>query len=156
LTPEDRGPGDGDAWFGTAVPCWEHFEHAADVGVRGRGRTPAEAFEQAALALTAVVADPDTVRGSETVEVDCSAPDLELLLADWLNRVIFEVSTRGMLFSRFAVHIDGVALRGSMSGEKIDPARHHPAVEPKGATFTALRVMEEADGSWLAQCVVDV
>ena len=34
---------------------WEHFPHDADVGVRGFGATAAEAFEQAALALTAVV-----------------------------------------------------------------------------------------------------
>ena len=33
---------------------WEHFPHDADVGVRGFGPTPAEAFAQAALALTAV------------------------------------------------------------------------------------------------------
>ena len=36
-------------------PRWEHFPHDADVGVRGFGVTAAEAFEQAALALTAVV-----------------------------------------------------------------------------------------------------
>ena len=31
-------------------PSWEHFEHQADVGVRGIGRSRDEAFEQAALA----------------------------------------------------------------------------------------------------------
>ncbi len=41
---------------------WEHFPHAADVGVRGFGKTPAEAFEQAALALTAVVTTPRSRR----------------------------------------------------------------------------------------------
>ena len=30
---------------------WEHFEHGADIGVRGIGPTPASAFEQAALPL---------------------------------------------------------------------------------------------------------
>ena len=40
---------------------WEHFEHGADVGVRGIGPTPASAFEQAALALTAVITEPDAV-----------------------------------------------------------------------------------------------
>ena len=36
---------------------WEHYEHGADIGVRGFGGTKAEAFEQAGLALTAVVCD---------------------------------------------------------------------------------------------------
>lgn len=34
---------------------WEHFPHGADIGVRGFGPTMAAAFEQAALAMTAVV-----------------------------------------------------------------------------------------------------
>ena len=28
-------------------PGWEHFQHIADIGVRGSGRSLAEAFEQA-------------------------------------------------------------------------------------------------------------
>lgn len=31
---------------------WEHFEHGADIGIRGVGSTKAEAFAQAAMALT--------------------------------------------------------------------------------------------------------
>ena len=60
---------------------WEHFEHGADIGVRGFGASVAEAFEQAALALTAVVTDLTSVRPLERVEVHCEAPDNELLLA---------------------------------------------------------------------------
>ena len=36
---------------------WEHFSHGSDIGVRGFGHPLEEAFEQAALALTAIVAD---------------------------------------------------------------------------------------------------
>jgi len=36
---------------------WEHFSHGSDIGVRGFGESIEEAFEQAAVALTAVVAD---------------------------------------------------------------------------------------------------
>ena len=42
---------------------WEHFSHDADIGVRGWGQTLAQAFEQAALALTAVVTDAEVVAG---------------------------------------------------------------------------------------------
>ena len=57
---------------------WEHFAHGADVGVRGFGDSVSQAFEQAALALSAVVADVSTITPSETIEVQCDAPDLEL------------------------------------------------------------------------------
>jgi tRNA nucleotidyltransferase (CCA-adding enzyme) len=135
---------------------WEHFPHEADVGVRGFGPTCAAAFEQAALALTAAVADPADIEPREVVELACRAPDDELLLVDWLNAIVFEMATRRMLFSRFAVEIDAGRLHGRAWGEPIDVARHMPAVEVKGATYTSLRVAQDADGTWVAQCVVDV
>ena len=134
---------------------WEHFEHGADVGVRGCGATVAEAFEQAALALTAVVTDPAVVRPLECVELSCEAPDNELLLAEWLNAIVYEMATRRMLFSRFAVRLQSDGLTAEAWGEPVDVARHRPAVEVKGATYTQLRVAREG-GGWLAQTVVDV
>jgi len=134
---------------------WEHFEHGADIGVRGLDATKAGAFEQAALALTAVVADPASVRAAERIALACEAPDDELLLAAWLNALVYEMSTRRMLFSRFAVRLENGGLQAEAWGEPVDPARHEPAVEVKGATYTQLRVAREGDG-WLAQTVVDV
>ena len=135
---------------------WEHFSHAADMGVRGIGDTLAQAFEQAALAMTAIIVDPAAVKALEQVAIRCECPDTELLLADWLNALVFEMACRNMLFSRFAVAIENGQLTGSAWGEPVDRARHQPTVEVKGATYTALQVRQQPDGSWLAQCVVDV
>ncbi|OYD52822.1 archease [Thauera propionica] len=136
------------------------FEHEADVGVRGCGATLAEAFAGAASAMTAVICDPAAVVPRAPVEVDCSAPDAELLLLDWLNALVFEMATRRMLFSRFDVIVeaaaDGVVLRARAWGEAVDVARHQPAAEVKGASFCELKVERQTDGQWLAQCVVDV
>jgi SHS2 domain-containing protein len=120
------------------------------------GASPAEAFEQAALALTAVMSDPATVQPREAVSVTCDAPDMELLFVEWLDRVIYETATRRMFFSRFVVRIEGLRLTGQAWGESIDPARHPLVVEIKAATLTSLRVAQGADGLWTAQCVVDV
>jgi SHS2 domain-containing protein len=139
----------------SAAMAWEHFEHGADIGIRGSGRTKAEAFAQAALALTAVVADPATLAPTVAVEIRCEAPDDELLLVDWLNAVIYEMATRKVLFGRYAVAIDGNALAATAWGEVVERARHRPAVEVKGATYTALSVARQTEG-WVAQCVVDV
>lgn len=141
---------------GARSPHWEHFAHGADIGVRGAGSTLAEAFEQAALALTAVVTEPSRIASSTTVEVECAAPDPELLLVDWLNRIVFEMAVGRRLFGAFEVSIDGTQLRGRLHGEPVDVARHRPAVEVKGATMTALSVARGDDGRWIAQCVVDV
>ena len=138
------------------MTSWEHFPHQADVGVRGLGATPAEAFEQAALALTAVIADPAAVAHEEMIRISCDAPDVELLLVDWLNALIYEMATRKMLFSSFEVHLDGSHLAALAWGERLEIIRHTPAVEVKGATYTGLKVVQLANGGWLAQCVVDV
>lgn len=135
---------------------WEHFPHGADIGVRGIGATRDEAFEQAALALTAVIVDPVQVGAGMVVEIRCQAPDDELLLADWLNALIYEMATRNMLFGRFAVALRDHTLEAKAWGEPIDRMRHRPAVEVKGATYTALSVEQRDDHSWIAQCVVDV
>lgn len=137
-------------------PAWEHFYHMADIGVRGRGQTLAQAFEQTALAMTAVIAEPEQIQPQQAISVSCSAPDSELLLVDWLNALVYEMATRKMLFSRFEVTLQDQQLTGQAWGEKIDIQRHQPTVEIKGATYTELKVAQQADGSWLAQCVVDV
>jgi tRNA nucleotidyltransferase (CCA-adding enzyme) len=134
---------------------WEHFAHEADMGVRGVGATRVEAFEQAALALTAVITDPEKVTPRDAVAIHCDAPDDELLFVDWLNALVYEMATRRMLFSRFEVKLDGSRLTARAWGEPVDVARHLPAVEIKGATYTALRVAQE-NGQWIAQTVVDV
>ena len=139
-----------------SVPSFEHFEHQADMGIRGFGRTREEAFVQAALALTAVVVPPESIAPRENVHVTCAAPDDDLLLFDWLNAVVYQMAARRMVFGRFAVHIDGGRLDGELWGEPLDVGRHEPGVEVKAATAAALRVAQLADGSWLAQCVVDV
>ncbi len=132
---------------------WEHFSHDADIGVRGFGPSIEAAFEEAAHALTAVVTDAE-VAASTRVEVACEAPDVEILLVEWLNAVIYEMAVRRMV--RFAVRIEGKRLHGALWGEAVDRERHAPACEPKGATYTALRVARGAGGVWSAGCVVDV
>ncbi|MFZ5537457.1 MAG: archease [Pseudomonadota bacterium] len=134
---------------------WEHFEHVADIGVRGLGPTAAEAFAQAALALTALIVDPRAVESRERVTVDLEGVDLDYLFYDWINALVYTMATRHMLFGRFEVEIQDGRLHATAWGESLDRARHQPVVEVKGATLTELAVREE-NGQWLAQCVVDV
>ncbi len=134
---------------------WEHFPHDADIGVRGWGPTVAEAFEQAACALTAVITHAE-VRPQTSVTITCEAPDIEVLFVEWLNAIIYEMAVRKMLFRRFTVRIEGTRLAATLWGEPVDVTRHAPACEPKGATFTALRVAEGPDDTWSAGCIVDV
>jgi tRNA nucleotidyltransferase (CCA-adding enzyme) len=109
-----------------------------------------------AVALTAVLTDPAGVAARREIAIVCEATDSEALLVEWLNALVYEMAVRGMIFGRFSVHLEGNRLSGSAWGEEVDIARHEPAVEVKGATYTSLFVGRNPDGAWVAQCVVDV
>jgi len=137
-------------------PPFETFEHGADIGVRGRGKTRAEAFENGARAMAALmVEDLDTVRPETCAEIACDSYDEGGLFTAWLNAVLARGDMLGLLFRDFQVKFDGLRINGKAFGEAFDPTRHARGVEVKGATFTELSVAEE-NGTWVAQCVVDV
>jgi tRNA nucleotidyltransferase (CCA-adding enzyme) len=126
------------------------------MGIRGIGATKEEAFVQVALALTAVVTDPERISPHHAVEVICVQDDDELLLYSWLSTLLYEMATRSVLFGRFEVGIFGNVLKGTAYGEEVDVGRHEPTVEVKAATYADLKVEQDTDGNWIAQCVVDV
>jgi SHS2 domain-containing protein len=125
-----------------AAQRWEHFAHEADMGVRGCGATRDAAFEQAAVALIHVMCDPRDIAQTQTIAIDCAAPDNELLLVDWLNALIYEMATRHVLFGAFEVHIDGYHLTARVRGEPIDVARHlYRAARGSGCQRCVVRAM---------------
>ena len=140
----------------TAPPGWEHFDHGADIGIRGYGATLAEAFQQAAFAMTAAITDPKEIQETEAIEIESEGDSLEDLFFSWLQHLVLAMATRDMLFRRFFVRIDGNRLKATAWGEHFDRTRHEVGVEVKGPTYTCLRVGREPDGRWLAQCVIDV
>jgi len=88
---------------------WETFPHGSDIGVRGFGATPAEAFANAAMALTAVITDPGRVQPSQAIELACEAPDLEILLLDWLNAVVTAIAVERLIFGRYKARVAHLA-----------------------------------------------
>ena len=106
--------------------------------------------------MTAVITEPEKVAATRPVTITCKGGDLELLLVDWLNELVYEMATRHWLFGHFEVTIDGEDLTATAWGEPVDIPRHDPAVEVKGATYTMLAVRQREDGRWVAECVVDV
>ena len=135
---------------------YELFPHGADVGIRGWGLSLADAFAQGGVALTSAVTEPERVRQLTSVKIVCAAPDMITLFVDWINAIILEMDVKDMVFGRFDVAISGEALSATIWGEPVDRARHEPAAEPKGATYTLADVRRTEGGLWTAQCVVDV
>ena len=106
--------------------------------------------------MTAIITDPGDIEPDTMIEVSRFEMDPELLFVDWLNAIVYEMSTRHMFFCRYELRIEEGRLEAQLFGEIIDRERHQPVVEVKGATYTELRVVKNGDDGWLAQCVVDV
>ena len=141
----------------------DYFEHDADMGIVGRGTRIEEAFENAARAMFAIMADLGQVEQHEHVDIEFEEADTEFALVTWLNLLLGQARSRALIFGRFHLRRDGPSAKGTSSGARWrGTAEGEPwraglerGVEVKGATLTALAVTER-DGIWEARCVVDV
>lgn len=138
---------------------YEFFEHKADQGIRGYGKTIEEAFENGAKALFEIMCDTTKVEPRKEIQVEVSANDLETLFVEWLNALLTERDVEGMLFSKFKVKIkkegNKYLLSGVASGEELDEEKHQVKTEAKAATYSGLK-SGEINGKKFFQCVVDV
>ncbi len=138
---------------------FEYFEVTAEVGIRAWGKSLSEAFVEAARALFELMVDTKAVRPRQTLSVTLSAESRELLLADWLNRLLLERDRTGCVFSEFRITVtpqgQGCALTGEIAGEPVDRARHDPRIDVKAVTYNNLRVLEHPDRVQV-ECVLDI
>ncbi|GAB6102004.1 archease [Thermococcus atlanticus] len=139
---------------------WEHYEHTADVGIRGYGETLEEAFENVAVALFDVMVDVRKVEGKECREVEAEGEDLMALLYSFLEELLILHDTEGVVFSDFEVRIektpDGYRLKAKACGEPLDYEKHGPKEEVKAITYHDMKIEQLPDGKWMAQLVPDI
>ena len=134
---------------------YEHFEHKADIGVKGLGKTVEESFEECAKAMYAVMTDLSRVKQIKIFRIECEAENKEELLVEWLNSLVTITDTHNYFFSKFEVRVENNKLFGIVKGEKINPKKHELLTEVKAATYSQLKVFKKGK-LWISQTVVDV
>ena len=123
---------------------FEFIEHTADVGLIAYGETLAEAFASAAYGMFSIIAELDAVQETELRRVEISEDDLEGLLFEWLNSLIYFFDVEMLLFKRFdIINLEGCRLEAMCYGEKYDPSRHCLKTGVKSATYHMLKVDRE-------------
>lgn len=133
---------------------FENFEHKADIGVRGIGKTIEESFQEAAKAMFSIECNLKKVKPARKIKILCNAENVEELFVEWLNALLAQASVHEMLFSEFKVKIKDNKLEGEAFGEKLNK-RHELKLEIKAATYSQLKVFEKSK-RFIAQCIVDV
>lgn len=137
---------------------FEYFEVTAEVGIRAWGESLSEAFVEAARALFELMVNTTAVRAERSVSIELHAESPEMLLADWLNRLLLERDRTGCVFANFQVMIttpDGLTLIGQASGEPLDRERHDPRIDVKAVTYNGLQVLRHLQKVQV-ECVLDI
>jgi SHS2 domain-containing protein len=135
---------------------YETFEHTADLGLRVRAADLDSLFAEAGRGLfSLMVANLDVVRLVEEVSLGVVGDELDYLLFDWLNELLYIFETRRLLLVEFNVRASESSVQATARGEPFDPARHQSEHEVKAITYHELKVVKE-NGDWLAEVIVDI
>jgi SHS2 domain-containing protein len=133
---------------------YELVDHTADIGVRLWGSTPEEVFEQGALALFSLVCDPLQIDDLEGVDVRLEAERMDLLLAAWLNELLYIFETRKLVLTQFDIlQLGERTLRARVAGEPL--GAHILCGGVKAATLHELSLEHRGDG-WEGFVLLDV
>ena len=130
------------------------IEHTADTGLIAYGNNLAEAFANAAYGLFSIIAELNRVREVESRPVAVSAEDVESLLFEWLNNLIYIFEVKHLLCKRFDItEFTEQNLKAICWGEKYSPSRHQLKLGVKSATYHMLEVDREKNS---VQVIFDV
>lgn len=139
--------------------AYRFFDHTGDIAVALTGKTREALFASAALAFTDSITPVSHVEPRRPEEVALDAPELDLLLVDFLSELLYRFDTRGWLTRDAQVDVrerdGGWALEGTLSGEKLDPERHKVKILIKAVTYHGRQVIER-NGEWHANVVFDI
>lgn len=138
------------------MATFEILEHTADVGFRAWGNTPAELFENSALALMAIAAEADTIETLEERTISVTGHDYESVLVNFLEEILYLFDS--VQFAARVFHVDELTsqlVRARLKGQPRVPGRHPWKVIVKAITYHGIEVAER-NGRWESRVFVDV
>jgi len=129
---------------------FEFLEHTADVYIAAHGKTLAEAFENAALAMFEVMTDTEKVSPDVADSVEVEAEDEYALLYSWLEALLVKFETENMLYSKFEISsidetAEGFRVKAAVWGEKFNAEKHTQKVGVKAVTYHRMEIIKDID-----------
>ena len=133
----------------------EEIEHTADWAIRVRASDLAGLFAGAAQGMFGLLTDLLAVEPERSFAIALRAIDVETLLIDWLNELLYLAEAHGLVFTHFTIDelvMDDFAhLQAQVHGGR--PAELFKMI--KAATFHGLSIVRDDDG-FKAELVFDV
>lgn len=132
----------------------------ADVAFEATGRTIRELFESAALAVTnTMIKNLDSIDGRTKTKIEVSADNIEMLLFNFLQELVFLKDAKKLLFNKFKIDVFNKGRKWQLKtfayGEKLDMNKHELLADVKAVSLHNFKVEETKDG-WKADVILDV
>lgn len=135
---------------------YEILEHTADAKFRATGKTLEEVFSEAVRGFAAVVGDGE--RGQVRHRIEVESENLEALLFDFMDKLIFLQDTEGVVVRE----ADELSIEDTENGHKLEASILTDTISPggsyldiKGPTYNEMKV-EHNDGKWVIEAVLDI
>lgn len=129
---------------------YEFLDHTADVQIHAWGDDLREAFENAAVAMTAYITDIKSVEITSKESISVEAEDLNGLLYRFLDDVLFLFNAEPCLLSKRVrilefEHDRVYRIRAECYGETFSLDKHCQGTEIKAITYSAMKILNESD-----------
>lgn len=131
------------------------IDHTADYGLEVHAGTIEGIFEQAARGMYSLITDVSRVENKKSIEIEVDGDDIESLLVDFLNELLFYTDTEGFLLQECKVSLSDNNLKAACKGENYDSSRHELVEAVKAATYHMLEIRKENKG-FKATIIFDV
>ena len=135
---------------------YEIVDHTADIGIKAYGKDLKELFCNAAYGMFDIIADLEGMKPTTSVHIATKADNEEELLVNWLDDLIYNFYTKGIIFSEFDIkYIDSKHVEAEAKGKHVGENRSRLKAEIKAATYHDLKI-EEASSGYEVQIIFDV
>lgn len=133
------------------------LDHTSEIGFEATGATLGDAFANAGKAVFEIMTDVDRLSTDTDTSFTVESENLEALLFDFVDELIYLSQADGLLLGLFDVTIDetvdGYRLECTGTGQEIQADMR--LQEIKAPTYSDIVVEEQADG-WRLRMFVDV
>ena len=132
----------------------------ADIAFEATGRDLPELFMAAADATMNVMIDNlDEIDSRETRQIELSNDNIEMLLFDFLQELIYFKDAKRLLLRTREMEIEPKGeeyfLKARLAGERLDDTRHQQRADVKAVTLHGFSVAKR-DETWEARVLLDI
>jgi SHS2 domain-containing protein len=128
----------------------------SELAVRIVGKSQANLFENAAVALFDVLTESDKIEAKERMQLEVEGSDRDDLLVNWLRELLYLYQGSAYLLSEFNIReVKDTVMKAEVGGEKLDPDRHEVKQEITAVAYHKSHMQKTGD-QWIAQVIFEV